>query len=66
MSDCFDHAMDAMESEMDYWYGDGGEPGFYDYYKKPVVKRSCTKCECSFSSAYPKACPDCGGWTERK
>jgi len=28
------------------------------------VKRKCKKCDHTFWSEYPNACPECGGWTE--
>jgi hypothetical protein len=28
------------------------------------VKRKCKKCDHIFWSAFPQACPECGGWTD--
>lgn len=31
---------------------------------KPVIPRKCTVCGHNFSSKYPRACPECSGWTQ--
>lgn len=34
------------------------------FYLKDMEERECTICGHGFESRFPKACPQCGGWTE--
>lgn len=69
MSDCFDHELDAMEDA----YLDDGRSTEYLYSnrysrrvhkQKRLITRVCTKCDRGFSSYFPQACPECGGWSK--
>lgn len=59
-----------MPFEQDDYDDIGGGYFGVDYsstfIKPKAIKRVCTACERKFKSAYPQACPACGGWTQTK
>ena len=75
MSDCFDHYMDAMEDAISgRTFDEGYQSDNYVYTSKQEwiynnlknVKRICIKCNNKFKSRIPMACPQCGGWNNKK
>lgn len=63
---CFEDPIESYERSLEEMVDIYG----YNNYSLPPqpkqIKRICTKCEHKFKSAFPKACTECGGWTQTR